>query len=115
MSFLRRRSYAVVLILLIVGAAIALGAARQTAAKPTARNAQQFVEQSENKMLDLWVASDRASWVQSTYITDDTEQIAADAQKAVLVNTTDLAMEAARYNGLDLPYDTKRKLELLKL
>ena len=66
-------------------------------------------------MLDLWIRSDRASWVQNNFITEDTERIAAQAQKDVIAATTELAVSATRFDKLDLPYDVARKLKLLKL
>ncbi len=90
-------------------------AAKAARGAPTVEEARHFVDRAEKKLLELWANSDRAAWVQATYITDDTEAIAAQAQEAVLAATTDLATEAARFNGLKLPPDVARKLALLKL
>jgi peptidyl-dipeptidase A len=44
---------------------------------PTAAEAKKFVEEAEAKLMDLWIEASRAGWVQATYITDDTEILAA--------------------------------------
>jgi peptidyl-dipeptidase A len=86
----------------------------QTAA-PTAEEARQFVNAAERRLLKLWIAAGRASWVQQTFITDDTEEIAAEADEAVKAATAELAGEARRYEGMKLPEDVARKLKLIKL
>jgi peptidyl-dipeptidase A len=90
-------------------------AAAAPAAAPTAQEAATFVEQAEKRLLELWIARDRAQWVQSTYITQDTELLAAQANEEVIAASVELAKQAARFDGLELPYDTARKLKLLKL
>jgi peptidyl-dipeptidase A len=83
--------------------------------KPTAEEARAFIDAAETRLLDLWIKSQRASWVQENFITDDTEQMAADADEAVKVATVQLAGEAKRFDGVQLPPDVARKLKLLKL
>jgi peptidyl-dipeptidase A len=83
--------------------------------KPTPDEAKAFVEAAEKRLLEIWIKSNRASWVQSNFITEDTEILAAEAQKEVTAATVELAKAAARFNGLKLPYDVERKLKLLKL
>ena len=81
---------------------------------PSADEARAFVEAAERRLLDLGIQASRAQWVQNNFITDDTEIIAADAQKNLVAAQMDLAKGAARFNVLDLPYDVARKLRLLK-
>ena len=81
----------------------------------TVAEAREFVRDAEKRLLDLWTKSQRASWVQSNFITDDTELMSAEAQKDVVAATMELAVEATRFDGLRLPDDVKRKLELIKL
>ena len=80
-----------------------------------ARDAAAFAEAAEKRLLELWIKESRASWVQSNFITDDTEKMAAEAKKDVIAATTELAVAATRFDGLALPYDVARKLKLLKL
>ncbi|MEP6921025.1 MAG: M2 family metallopeptidase [bacterium] len=83
--------------------------------KGTSAEADQFVLDAEKRLFDLNVKFSRADWVKSTYITDDTETLSAEANKDVIAATTDLAEEARRFDGIDLSPDTKRKLKLIKL
>ena len=82
---------------------------------PTVAEAQTFIKNAEDRLNDLSVRQSRASWVQSTFITDDTEILAAQANEVLIGNTTDLAKQATRYDGLKLPDDLARKMLLLKL
>ena len=84
------------------------------AAPPTVAEAERFISQAEIRLLDLWIKSERATWVSETYITDDTEAISADADAAVKAATADLARQARRYEKLRLPPDVARKFKLLK-
>jgi peptidyl-dipeptidase A len=82
---------------------------------PTAAEAERFITRAEARLRDLWIKGQRASWVQENFITDDTEQISADADAAVKAATTELAEEAKKYEKLSLPPDVARKFMLLKL
>jgi peptidyl-dipeptidase A len=86
-----------------------------TSAPPTVDEARQFTDAAEKKLLDLWVKSGRADWVQETNITDDTEQMTAEADEALKAATAELAAQARRFEGLMLPEDVARKLKLIKL
>lgn len=85
------------------------------AQKPTVADAQKFMVDAEKKMLALANKAGRASWVKSNFITDDTEAIEADASQEMLAATTDLAVAAARFDGVTLPPELARKMKLLKL
>ncbi len=82
---------------------------------PTREDAKRFIDAAEVRLLDLQIKASRASWVQQTYITDDTDQLAADASQAADAAITELAGEATRFNGMSLPEDITRKLLLLRL
>jgi len=84
-------------------------------AAPTVDEARAFAAMAEKRLLKLWIDSSRASWVQETYITDDTEVLAAQADEAVKSAAAELAGEARRFDGMKLPDDVARKLKLLKL
>ncbi len=97
--------------------------ARNLAASPadapkkpaTVEEARKFTDAAEKRLLDLWVKDARANWVHETFITDDTEQISADADQAVATAVSELAQQARRYEGLKLPTDVARKLKLIRL
>jgi peptidyl-dipeptidase A len=82
---------------------------------PTAAEAETFVTAAEARLYELGVAANKAAWVQATYITPDTQAISAATQEEVLKAGVEFAKQAARFDGMDLPYDTRRKLDLLKL
>lgn len=79
-----------------------------------AAEAARFIEQAEQRLLELWIMADRASWVHANFITPDTEAIATEARKQLLATTMDLAVAATRFDKLELPADQRRKLRLLK-
>jgi peptidyl-dipeptidase A len=77
--------------------------------------AQTFMADAEKKLSDLSVKSSRASWVKSTFITDDTEALEADANNRLIGATTELAEQSRRFDGVQMPDDLARKFKLLKL
>ena len=81
----------------------------------TVPEAEQFIKNAEAKLDDLTTRQGRASWVQSNFITDDTEILSAEANEALIGATTDLAKQATRYDNLKMPGELARKMLLLKL
>ncbi|HEV7766064.1 MAG TPA: M2 family metallopeptidase [Thermoanaerobaculia bacterium] len=84
-------------------------------AAPTAEEAAQFVNEAEARLAAINVDANRASWVQSTYISYDTQILSAKENEKLINAGVELAKRAARYDGLELPYDVRRKLETIKL
>ncbi|HSB27473.1 MAG TPA: M2 family metallopeptidase [Pyrinomonadaceae bacterium] len=80
-----------------------------------ADEATKFMTDVEKRLMDLSIKSGRADWVKSTYITDDTEKLAADANTDLIAATTEFAEQSKRFDGVDLPADLQRKMKLLKL
>ena len=101
-----------------VGASALIGACAQQemrdAPPRTPEAAAAFVDSAEAVLYDLGVQNGRAAWVQSTYITHDTETLAAEANERFIAAAVDLAARASHFDGLDLPFDVARKLHLLK-
>jgi peptidyl-dipeptidase A len=83
-------------------------------AEPTVAEATAFMAEAEARLLKLYVARDRAQWVAATYIIEDTETLAAQANEAVIAASMELAQKATRFSGLKLPADLARKMTLLK-
>src|SRR5205085_174109 len=83
--------------------------------KPTAEEARKFIDEAEWKLLALSVDSGRADWIKSTYITDDTETMAAKLDERVIGATVAYAKQSTRFDGLKLDPVTARKIKLLKL
>jgi peptidyl-dipeptidase A len=89
------------------------GPARATA--PTAAEAAAFIEAAEARLAALAERAARASWVQSTYITHDTEILTAQASENYLGAAVELAQEAARFADIpDLAPDVRRKIDILR-
>ena len=82
---------------------------------PTLAEAEQFIKSAEDRLNDLTTRQGRASWVQSNFITDDTEVMAAQADEVLIGATTELAKQTTRYDSLKMPGDLARKMLLLKL
>src|SRR5262245_2202931 len=80
---------------------------------PTPPEAAEFVDRAERELKQVTAESDRADWVQSTYITDDTEWLAARRTEQVMELRTDLIEEARRFGHLALSPELERKLMLL--
>jgi len=101
------------------GLALALGLGApglvRAAVPPTVDEARQFIIDANARLLDLVNRAGRAQWVQATYITEDTDAIAAAANEAALAAGVELAKEATRFDGLALPPDVARQMKLLKL
>ena len=84
-------------------------------AAPTVEEARAFVAKAEKELSEFIVISSKAQWVNATYITDDTDALAAHFGTIGTEMSVRFANEAARYANLPgLDYDTKRKLDILR-
>ncbi len=104
---------AVVWLTLAVSADVTM--AQAASQPPTAEEATKFVDDAGQKLLKLWIDAGRADWVKSTYITDDTEVLAAQANEKAITAGVEYAKQATRFDGIQVPDVTARKLKLLKL
>ena len=93
---------------------VLLAAFTACAPKATPEEARKFTDDAEQKLLALNTESGRADWIKSTYITDDTEAIAAKLDERSINAQVEYAKQAARFGGLNLDAPTTRKLMLLK-
>ncbi len=82
---------------------------------PTVEEAQKFMDEVEIKLFALNIDSQRADWVKSTFITDDTETLAAQGNDRASSATMAYAKKATQFDKLKLPPDLDRKFKLLKL
>ncbi len=84
-------------------------------AAPTVAEARAFVAGAEKELSEFAVLNSRAQWVNSTYITDDTDALAAHFGTIGTEMSVRFANEAAKYaNVPGLDYDTRRKLDILR-
>lgn len=82
---------------------------------PTAADADAFIARAEKALFDYSVEASRVNWVNNTYITDDTDALAALIGAKGTTMSVDFALEAAKYSNItDLSPDTRRKLNLLR-
>jgi len=112
---MKRRLILSALALVVATGASAQDKAAKTDAKPTPQEAKAFVEQVNGDLKRLTVQAARAEWVKNTYITDDTEIIAAEASEKLMIATKNAILEAARFNGVAVDPTTARMLHLLKI
>src|SRR5881296_2669990 len=86
----------------------------QTAADASAK-ADAFIAQAEKELKAHSVLASRAEWINSTYITEDTDAIAAEFGARGTELSVRLAKGAAKFDGAKgLSFDTRRKLDFLK-
>jgi peptidyl-dipeptidase A len=90
-------------------------AAMAAGAPPTTQEARKFVNDAERKLLVLNTDASRADWVKSTYITDDTEAVAAKLDQRAIDAAVEYAKKSARFTGLKLDPETARKIALLRV
>jgi peptidyl-dipeptidase A len=84
-------------------------------AGPTVADADAFVLRAEKELGELGILAARAAWINATYITEDTDILAAKTGADLTEAGVRFAGEAAKYASLSgLSYDTKRKLDFLR-
>jgi peptidyl-dipeptidase A len=84
-------------------------------AAPTAAEAEAFIARAERELGEFGVISARAQWVNATYITPDTDALAAHFGTIGTEMGVRFATEAARYaNVPGLSPDARRKLNILR-
>jgi peptidyl-dipeptidase A len=84
---------------------------------PTVADARAFLDDVDQHLRRLWVARDRANWVNENFITDDTEVLAASGEEATAAYVGDAIKRSRRFDPIraSLPEDVSRKLYLLSL
>jgi peptidyl-dipeptidase A len=90
-------------------------AAATMAAKLTAADAEAFVTAAEKEMYDYVISASRVFWVNSTYLTDDTNALAAEVGAKGTEMQVRFALEAAKFNDVaGLSDETRRKLDKMR-
>src|SRR5271157_427179 len=104
---MRRMPKCIGVVLLCAGFTVSIAQAQSStnAPPPTPEEAKKFIETAEQRLFDLGVKAQRASWVQENFITVDTEQIAADAGEEANGWAVETAKQAHRFDGLKLSAD----------
>jgi peptidyl-dipeptidase A len=106
-------THSLVLTAAVLASAVQAAPAKQKPATP--QEAKAFVVQLNKDMLQLSIRQSTAQWVKSTYITDDTERLAADGDDAMLAYQAQALRDAQRFLGLKLDQETARMLYLLRV
>jgi peptidyl-dipeptidase A len=98
------------------GLAVAL-ACRAWAPSTTgnATEAERFVHDVNDTLAPLERASQQAGWIAATYITSDTEAVAARASLSLLDARSRFAKAAARFDSVNASPEVRRQLMLLKV
>lgn len=86
----------------------------QPSGPPTAAEAETFIQRVNEEFAKLESEAERASWVKSTYITEDTEQIESQAQERLMEFLARKIREARRFEGLTLAPDVARQFYVLR-
>ncbi len=82
--------------------------------KPTAAGAEQFINAAEKQLAGLYIKSSQADWINSNFITYDTENLSAAAGGEYAAAVSQLAYDSHKFDGLTVPYDVRRKINLLQ-
>src|SRR3954453_21604717 len=82
---------------------------------PSASDAKAFLDKASATTLTLGIQQQQATWVQQTFITDDTEAIAARANHAANDAGARFAKDATKYDAVSVPADERRQLNVLKV
>jgi peptidyl-dipeptidase A len=80
-----------------------------------ATDPHQFLERAEARLLALSIETQKADWVYATYITEDSEALAARANSRLIAATVDLAKQSTRYPPSEFSPVDARKAKLLRL
>ncbi|MGB8855427.1 MAG: M2 family metallopeptidase [Burkholderiales bacterium] len=117
-NFIAARRYAILLLLplWISACATPAGPAVSTPISgASAEDAEKFVAEAERRRADYNLRANRVAWINATYITDDTDTLAAESASEGLALTDELARGSRRFDGVAVKPETARKLLLLKL
>jgi peptidyl-dipeptidase A len=102
--------------IIAAAACVALsGCADSGGAPPSAADAKAFLDGVNATMKTLGIEQGRAGWVQQTFITDDTEAIAARANQLAIDAAARYAKEAVKFDTANVDAEQRRQLNLLKV
>ncbi|MFO0678236.1 MAG: M2 family metallopeptidase [Polyangiaceae bacterium] len=86
-----------------------------TSSVPTADEAKAFMDGVDKDLRRLWIARDRAGWVNQNFITDDTEAVAAQGEEATAEYVTRAITTAQKFANTPMPASLARQFNLLRL
>jgi peptidyl-dipeptidase A len=80
----------------------------------TAADAQQFLAEAQADLQQLQLPAVQAAWVYQNFITEDSAALSASLGEKLSSAAVRYAVEAAKFNNVEVDADTRRQLELLK-
>ena len=99
----------------VLTVANACGSSGPTTAGAKNETAQEFLTRANATLLKLGVEQQQASWVYSTFITEDTEALNAKANQAFIEAAKQFAKDAVQFDKATVSPEERRQLNLLKL
>ncbi|ABO23919.1 M2 family metallopeptidase [Shewanella loihica] len=90
------------------------GLKQQTSEQDKLAEAKQFISNAESQLADLSIEQNRAEWIYSNFITEDTATLAASVGERQTALSVQLATQAANYSQLPLDEVNTRKLNILR-
>jgi len=101
--------------LLLASACVHAGAQAHDSTFPTPQEANAFVADVDQNVRRLWVARDRAAWVNENFLTEDTDALAAAGEAATAEYMGRAIPASRRFARLRLAPDVQRQLYLLSI
>ncbi|MBA6287526.1 M2 family metallopeptidase [Colwellia sp. MB3u-4] len=80
----------------------------------TAQEAEKFLATTEKELVQLNLEGSRAAWINANFITQDTSALAAAADQKSTEAGVRFAMQAAKFDAVEVSADQRRKLNILK-
>jgi peptidyl-dipeptidase A len=99
---------------LVVVALAAAGCRTDVAPGRSAEEARAFLKEANDTLLRLSNEANQAGWVQNTYITVDTEAMAARANEAFMTAATSFAKRSTEFDAVEVSPEERRQLTVLK-
>ncbi|RYE02652.1 MAG: peptidase M2 family protein [Sphingomonadales bacterium] len=100
---------------LAVAAMLVLSPAQAQDAAPTAAEAQTFLDRAQKEVTEFNLIAQRVAWINATYITDDTDALAAEYGARGTEMSVKYAIDAARYQKAPgLSAEQQRQLTMLR-
>ena len=84
-------------------------------AAPTEADARAFFERANKELKASWTVRDKAAYVNATYITDDSDALAAAMSERSMELMAKLIKESEKFRGMKLPPDLERQMLLLRI
>jgi peptidyl-dipeptidase A len=80
----------------------------------TSQDAQTFLDATEKEKITLALSNNRAAWIYSNFITEDTSALAAQADQMSTEASVRFAMKAAEFDDIEVTPTQRRQLDFLK-